>query len=90
MGLFDSSVLENIGNTILVFFKNCYCFLNLVFFVFSILFRKKKTKNQKCYVFSLLFLFFKTKIVSKTINKQALCLLVFFIILLVLLVLMFA
>ena len=36
---FLRTVFKNIGNTILVFFKNYYCFLNLVFFVFFMFFR---------------------------------------------------
>ena len=38
-------------NRPLVFFENCYCYLNFVFSMFSmffVFFRKKKKENRKC------------------------------------------
>ena len=54
--------LENMVKIILVFFKNCYCYLNLTFFMFFIFFRiKKKLKLNMLFVFFLFFLFFILK-----------------------------
>ena len=50
-------VFENAKNIILVLSKNCSYYLNLVFSMFSMFFRTKKTGNQTCF-----FLFFITKI----------------------------
>ena len=50
--LFLKTVFENIDNTILVFFKNYSCFLNLVV--------KKKKKLRTKHVLFLFFFFFKT------------------------------
>ena len=40
--LFLRTVVENTKNTIFVFFKNCFCYLNLVFSTFSVFFKTKK------------------------------------------------
>ena len=39
--LFSRIVFENTKNTILVFFESCSCYLNLMFFVFSVFFKSK-------------------------------------------------
>ena len=54
------TVFENIENIILMFFENCFCYLNLLFF--SILFFSEK-KNCFCYLNLLFFsiLFFSEK-----------------------------
>ena len=41
------TVFENTKNTILVFFENCYCYLNFMFYVFSMFFKKKKKLGTK-------------------------------------------
>ena len=46
IGLFGL-VFENIENIILVFSRNCYCFLNLMYFVFV-----KKKMTQTLYTYS--------------------------------------
>ena len=40
--LFFNTVIENTENTILVFSENYSCYLNIVFFVFSVFENKKK------------------------------------------------
>ena len=35
----------------LVFFENCACYLNLIFFVFYMFFKKKKKGSQICFAF---------------------------------------
>ena len=39
---FKRIVFENTKNTILVFNKNCFCYLNLVFYLFFMFFKTKK------------------------------------------------
>ena len=64
------TVFENTNNTILVFFKNCYSSLNLVFYMFL---RKKKLVIKQVFPVSLVVLVFKNKkYFSKTGTKQPL------------------
>ena len=67
-------VLENTENTILVFFENCLCFLNLVFSMFFVYFRKAKEAETKLVfcIFFILLDFENKKRFSKNVNKQAL------------------
>ena len=51
--LFLRIILKNIENIILMFFKNCFGYPNLVFFMFF------KTKPNMLSLFSLLFLFLR-------------------------------
>ena len=52
-------IFENMKNTILVFFENCSCYLNLVFSVF---FKTKKTWELNVFfMFSLIFLCLRTE-----------------------------
>ena len=44
-------VFKNTDNTILVLFENCSYFLNLVFYVFSMFFRKKRESKVVICVF---------------------------------------
>ena len=55
--IFKVKILGNTDNIILVFFKFIFCYINLVFYVFFIFFRRKKELN----VLFASFLFFKTK-----------------------------
>ena len=69
------TIFENTKNIILVFSKNYYHSLNLVFSMFFVFFiTKKKKESNVISVFSLLSLFSqkKKKQISKTITKQAL------------------
>ena len=55
--LFLKTVFENTKNTILVFFEICCCYLNLVFYMFFVFFKRKKTwKPSMLSVFSLFFM----------------------------------
>ena len=54
-----------------MFFKNCSCYLNLVFAVFSVFFEKKKTKYV-LHVFLILLVFENKKQFSKAVIKHSL------------------
>ena len=54
---FKRIVVENPKNTILVFNKNCFYYLNLVFYLFFYVFFIKK-KNQTCFIVFLVHLIF--------------------------------
>ena len=63
-------VFKNTDNTILVLFENCSYFLNLVFYVFSMFFRKKKG-IKSCYLCFRRFL--EKKNVFKNCNQIGQC-----------------
>ena len=50
-------VFENIKNIVFVLFKNCFCFLNLVFLVFLMFFRLKKGIKHVISIFLVLLIF---------------------------------
>ena len=58
---------QNTENTILMFNENCFCLLNLVFYVLFVF--SKTKKNGELNAFSL---FLNRKLFSKTGTKQAL------------------
>ena len=70
--LFLRTFFENTKNTIcvLTFSKKGYCYLNLVFFGFSMLFKKKKIKYV-LYLFLVLFVFQNKKQFLKTVNMKS-------------------
>ena len=55
--LFLKTIFEKIENTILMLSKNNYCYLNLVFFVLSVFFNKKKLGTKHVSLFSLVFIY---------------------------------
>ena len=67
-------VLGNTENTILVFFENCYCYLDLVFSMFSMFCHnsEKLGTNIVLHVLLVLLVFENRKQFSKTGTKQAL------------------
>ena len=66
--LFLRTVFENTENLILVFNENCSCYLNLVFYMFYMLFKTKKKLRTK----HVLLVFHKYKLFSKTKTKRTL------------------
>ena len=64
------TVFENTKNVKMMFSKNCFCYLNLVFSVFSMFFITKRYENQTCSLcFPFSFCFSKQKIVIKNKNQ---------------------
>ena len=67
------TVFENIKNTILMFFKNCFCYLNLLFSIFFVFFRKKNKKKKLgtkgFLIFIVLLVFYNKKQFSKSVIK---------------------
>ena len=49
-----------------MFSKNCYCYINLIFFIFFIFFRTKKIKNV--FPIFLVFVFYNRKEFKKTVT----------------------
>ena len=66
------TVFKNTENIILVFSKNCSCYLNLMFYLFSVFFIIKKNKNQTCSLYFLYSCFSEQKQFSKTGTKHVL------------------
>ena len=68
--MFFRAVFENIENTILVVSGNCSYFMNLVFSIFFVFFRRKKKLRTKhvLFIFLVLFVFKNIKEFSKTKN----------------------
>ena len=49
--LFKRIVFENTNNTILGLYKKCFCYLNLVFYLFFCVFLNKKKLRTKHVIF---------------------------------------